>query len=323
MKDINNSKNNSSNTKMSIVARMLNKHLYSINSGLSFFGIQAKIDDNDPNIFNFYQNNELIYQENYSEDCYEYNLLIDQYLNTEFNDAYGNRIKLYLSLYRMGLYSRYYKYNLYLVTPDTQKNNKNSCDYYIQIEVENGKLNNPDIKIINNSNDDYTKKILDISDKKLTLTLNKEKHQEENKKETAWRTLVCDFRRNWFYMEESYKQNDTNIYRSINGDECEFECDHNDLSLDIESSEQFESTALNIARHPRNIETLEYILNSFEQDLFGVRDYLSNNSIPYNNIINGEYIYDPYMDNMIQSTIIEECNLSKDYKTLAKRKNEK
>ena len=124
-------------------------------------------------------------------------------------------------------------------------------------------------------------------------------------------------------MVENYKQNDTNIRNSINGDEYEFECDHNDLNLNIESPEQFESVALNITRHPRNMETLEYILDSFEQDLFGVRDYLSTNSIPYKNIMNGEYIYDPYIDNMIQSTILEECNLKNNNKTLTKRKNEK
>ena len=323
MNDINNKKNVSSNTKLSIEAQMLRKHLDSINSGLSFFGIQAQIDDNDPNKLNFYQNNELIYQRDYSEDYYEYNVLIDQYINTEFNDSCGNRIKFYLSLYGLGLYSRDYEYNFYLTSPNTQESDKNNWDYNIQIEVENGRFNNPsNLRIINNSNDQYTRKYLDIGDRKLTLTLNKKNSQGENKKETAWRTFACDFSRNTFYMEESYKQNDTDIHRSLNGDECEFECDHNDLYLDIESPEQFEAIALNIARHPRNAETLEYILDSFEQDLFGVRDYLRNNSIPYNGIVNGEYISDPYIDNMIQSTIIEKCNLNKDYKKLAK-KNEK
>ena len=58
-------------------------------------------------------------------------------------------------------------------------------------------------------------------------------------------------------------------------------------------------------------ETIEYILDELDKQLPGIKSFTINNFSIYSDVMNGEYESDPVLDEMINNTIQNECNIKK------------
>lgn len=71
---------------------------------------------------------------------------------------------------------------------------------------------------------------------------------------------------------------------------------------------EMKSLMLNITRHPRNKELINYVLNEYEKMIPGIKKFASDNFKMYGNVLNEEYVSDEITDNLINDTIMERCN---------------
>lgn len=75
--------------------------------------------------------------------------------------------------------------------------------------------------------------------------------------------------------------------------------------------EQFYVLATSIASHPRNRELIIYTIDELDKQLPGVKKYVSDNYLLYNELTNeNSYEFNPIVGSIIESTIHEKCNIN-------------
>ena len=288
-----------------LITAELKKYISTINIGLSFYGIHAKINNNSENQLDFYDiKNNLIYSRQFEDTC---GILVSDFdirLNTEFVDNYGNTIKYFLDD------SHNYRHCFILSSPEKKYGYRIELTY----NKNNTVLENIEVRTTN-ANDDYVFKRLNIDEGNLYAELNNQfgpyGNYIDGEKRKIWYISpknIVNYPN--FFMTESVLPNSTENYHQISGG-------LNGLSLDKTyttgplTCQQFNSASLNITRHPRNKETIEYILDELDKQLPGIKTFTINNFSIYSDVMNGEYESDPVLDEMINNTIQNECNIKK------------
>ena len=79
-------------------------------------------------------------------------------------------------------------------------------------------------------------------------------------------------------------------------------------SFDNIPDDRMRELMLNITRHPRNKELINYVLNEYEKMIPGIRDFVGSHFPMYSSVIDHEYVSNEITDTMINDTIMERCN---------------
>ena len=70
----------------------------------------------------------------------------------------------------------------------------------------------------------------------------------------------------------------------------------------------------NLARHPRNIETIRYILDETEMNFPGITEFIEENFKIYDMVLGEEYDYDEQMESLVERIHCPECDLKEQKK---------
>lgn len=297
-----------------LITRELKRYINTINLGFSFYGYHAVINEENVNQLDFYDKDDnLVYSRQFEDTC---GILVSDFntrLRTEFVDKLGNEINYFLDNIDNC------RHGFLLSSPENEK-------YGYRIELtyskDNSILEGIEIKTVN-ANDEYIIKELIIDNGNLRVELNNQfgpyGNYDDGEERYLWYTNSKSIVYPTFFMEECVWPNLDDKYNQISGDLNGLLLDENHTTGPLTYS-QFDEIALNITRHPRNKETIEYTLNNLEEKLPGIKELIINSFPIYNYVMNGEYQPDPEIDEMINKTIIKKCNI-KEKQRIKKNEN--
>lgn len=299
-----------------LIGKELNEYISIINLGLGFFGIHAVINNDNVNQLDFYdKDNALLYSRQFDDSCGIRVLDFGVRLSTEFFDKYENRITYFLDE------SRDFRHGFILISPKSEK-----YGYKVELtyDIISAVLKRVEVRT-ESANDDYIIKNFLIDDYDLRAELNNQFGQFGNyvdgeRREIWYRTPDCNRYNPSFFMIEDYLSNRKYNYHHIVGGLNGFSIDKNNLTGPL-SYIQFDNISINIARHPRNKETIEFVIDELNNSLPGIKELIINNFPIYNDIMNGEYVSELIIDDMINKTIQEKCDIKKKSKKYVKSNN--
>ena len=84
----------------------------------------------------------------------------------------------------------------------------------------------------------------------------------------------------------------------------------NTIYAKFDNEDELDNAVLQISVHPRNKELIEYVINDFDRELTGLKDYIQNKYEVYNKIMQTEYTNNSVINLLVERTIDESCNLS-------------
>lgn len=273
----------------------LNYYLPTINRGLNFFGIRAELDKKVRNKLNFYdQNNNLLYERVFldTDGITGIEGMLGQRLRCEFNDLEGNQITY--------LYDKCHVFNL--VAPKEKKFGKR-----IELTGEEGNYQRISIWAMNPL-DEYTIKSLEVDDKYFSLKLENAFGPYGNYVDGTTRSInyhsslhsepyLCLVEKVW-PNEGSY----------LYCDEDGFKFFKEEPIVPYRNRRQFNKLATNLVAHPRNRESINYILDEFERIIPGMREFAINNSELLQYLLGVPYIEDPMTDIIMEKVINHACD---------------
>lgn len=277
------------------ITEELNNYLSTINRGLGFFGIKVEIDEKTRNKLNFYDlDNNLLYERVFldTDGIIGIEAAFGQRLKCEFCDRENNKI-IYL----------YDNRHIFLLdSPEGKK-------YGIRIEFygEEGNYQGIIIRSVN-PDDEYTIKELDVNDDYLSLELENAFGPYGNYVDGTTRKFKyhsSNHRTPYFsIIEKVWPQKGNYLYC----DEKGFKFFGEEPIVNYENRQQFDLLATNLAAHPRNRESLNYILNEFDRVLSGMREFVIKNFNLVKYLLEVEYIDDPIMDIIMNKAINHACD---------------
>lgn len=300
-----------------LITRELKRYINTIDLGFSLLGYHVVINKDNVNQLDFYdKDNNLVYSKKFKDTCGILVLDFGKRLSTNFINKFGDEIYYFLD-------------------------NQNDCNHrhvFISSSIENGKnaihrieltynkdnsiLENIEVTTIN-KNDEYITKRLKLDEGNLNIELNNQSgfygNHIDGEKRELWYTNSKSTVYPAFFMVECIWPNLNENHHLIIGKLNGFSFNKNNITGPLTYS-QFDQTALNITRHPRNKETIEYTLNELEKTLSGIKELIINNFPIYNYIMDGEYQPDPEIDEMINKAIINKCNI-KEKQLIKKNEN--
>ena len=174
--------------------------------------------------------------------------------------------------------------------------------------------------------DDYIIKKIDIRHDELRAELNNQfgpyGNYVDGEKRMIW-YITPENERIYpaFFMSEEVWPNTGDMFRQIS------EETGRSIALDDEyttgplSYNKFNKVALNITRHPRNKETIQYTIDELNKKYPGIKELVVDNFPIYSLIMDGEYVSEPGLDEMIRKTIIAKCDIKNNTTTKSINKN--
>lgn len=277
------------------ITNELNDYLPTINRGLNFLGIKAKLDEKTKNKLNFYdQEGNLLYERVFldTDGIIGIEGMLNQRLKCEFFDNEENKITY--------LYD-----NRHIFRLDSKKDKK----YSRGLELTGEEGNYQGIKVWSiNPEDEYTIKSLEVDLDGLDLDLENAFGPYGNYVDGTTRKLnyhsPLNPRPYLSMIEKVWPRHGTYLYC----DEAGFKVFNEEPIVPYQNRDMFNMLATNIVAHPRNREAINYILTEFERVLPGVKEFFVNNSFLLKYLLTVPYINDEITETIIKKTINEACN---------------
>ncbi|MBO4600725.1 MAG: hypothetical protein J5634_00600 [Bacilli bacterium] len=97
--------------------------------------------------------------------------------------------------------------------------------------------------------------------------------------------------------------------RILNGNPSWYFKDSSNRILSLEEIDQFNMLSVNILRHPRNKELFNKILDDYNSQMPGLKNFITDNCGIYDYITLFKYIPFGTIDKMIKGTIVKKCDL--------------
>lgn len=288
------------------ITKELNDYLQTINRGLNFFGIKAKLDESTRNKLDFYdQDNNLLYERVFldTDGIIGIEGMFNQRLKCEFNDSEGNEITY--------LYDN--RHIFILSSPKDKK-------YGYRIELTGKEENYKEISISTvNPLDEYTIKSLEITDEYLSMKLENAFGPYGNYVDGTTRKInyhsPLHSKPYFSLIETVWPHEGAYLYC----DEGGFKFFREDPIVEYENRDQFNRLATNLVVHPRNREAINYTLDEFERVFPGIKEFTINNSGLLKYLLEVPYIDDPIMDIIMNKAINHACDFKE--KAISKKQN--
>lgn len=289
------------------ITEELNEYYKIINTGLGFFRIHAIINTDNVNQLDFYDNKDnFLFSRKFADTDGIVGLegILNQRLFCEFKDRFENKITYLVDGKR----------HLFLLSSPEDKR----YGYKIEITRDNNKEHYSRIQIcIGDANSNYVFKKIEVNDESLQIELNNQfgpygNHVDGEKRLIWYRPLHDPL---LYVIEDEWYQKG----HCLRGSCSEVKLDGETLIGRL-TREQFYKLSTNIVLHSRNKELILYTIEEMEKQLPGIKEFIYNNSVLYNFIINAEYQSDPITDELVQATIHEKCNLKNSGKSAIKKR---
>ena len=300
-----------------ILGGVLKNELNRINLGLQCLGLYAKINPEHENQLDFYNNSHsYICSKIYGNDCSYICKDFQNVSETSIHDNSNGVDQTYSFIY-----DSYFACNIYSFVASSESNlGKN-----YEIKMFYDKQTNEIIKMSLyscNLNDEYIKKSFVVGVDEIfagidNIDLNDKNHNTISRKIHYRGKVGNKFKILNMCERESTKDED---WSSIYGDE---EIYSDNYSTGTITKEEFDKKILNITRHPRNKELINYVLEEYNKMIPGITEYIMTYFPIYNKIMDYCYVNDELTDNMINDVIKEKCNLnqSKEVKSKGLKRN--
>lgn len=289
------------------ITEELNEYYKIINTGLGFFGIHAIINTDSVNQLDFYDNKDnFLFSRKFADTDGIVGLegILNQRLFCEFKDRFENKITYLVDGKR---------HIFLLSSPEDKK-----YGYRIEITRDNNKEHYSRILICTtDANSNYVIKKIEVSDESLKIELNNQfgpyGNYVDGEKRFIWYKPLPN---PLLYMIEDEWHTKGHF---LQGHCSKIELDGKILIGRL-TCEQFYMLSTNIVLHPRNKELVLYTVDEIEKQMPGIKEFIYNNSVLYNYIINTEYQSDFITDKIVQATIHEKCNLKKSGEPIIKKR---
>lgn len=285
----------------------LNNYNKIINIGLGFFGISAKINQENENQLDFYdKDGKLLFNRKFEDTTgiVGWEAIFNQRLSCEFNDQDGNKINYLVDRNRhIFLLSAYqekkYGYRVEITTDDNTEN-------YSKITI-----------VVTDANADCIIKKLEIDKKDLMVEVNNHfgSYGNGGPMRLLWyRDTIASHDPLLFMTEEDGDY----VGHNLIGDERGIRVDENKF-VDYLSRREFYNLATNIALHPRNRELILYTVETIDEVLPGVKEFITENFSLYRFLTEEVYQPNPITDAIVEATIYDKCNFTEQSKVLGKK----
>lgn len=279
----------------------LRNKIDNINTGLNLMGVYAEINSNNKNQLDFYYMNGsyisskiMGYTRDFVKEGYGY------YPYAEIMD---DGSKYSFDIFNIDFFNDRYLFR-------TLSRNKSGIGYSIDLYFNNmfNTLTKMNISS-SHSKDDCIIKEFEISDKSIGANVENAFGPSGNYEDGEEREIWFDSESPILFMTEAvwpkYAKNHRQI---ISGPLDEGVISSNHYSYSDISDSKMKSLMLNITRHPRNKELINYVLNEYEKMIPGIKKFASDNFEMFSKVLNEDYASNEITDTLINDTIMERCN---------------
>lgn len=292
------------------ITEVLNKYNKIINIGLGFFGISAKINQENENQLDFYdKEGKLLFNRKFEDTTgiVGWEAIFNQRLSCEFNDQDGDKINYLVDrnrhIFMLSAYQeKKYGYRVEITTDDNTEN-------YSRLTI-----------VVTDANADCIIKKLEIDEKDLMVEVNNHfgSYGNGGPMRLLWyRDTIASHDPLLFMTEEDGDY----VGHNLIGDERGIRVDGNKF-VDYLSRREFYNLATNIALHPRNRELILYTVEAIDEALHGVKNFITENFSLYRFLTEETYQPNPATDAIVEATIYDKCNFTQQSKVLEKKADE-
>ena len=299
-----------------IASETIEQNLDKINSGLKLLGVYAEINGAIDNQLDFYTNDG----EYISSKMIGYlgSTIIEDYGKS----LYATFIDIYENIYSFEVFKCDNRVDRYVFRKFSSK--KEGTGFKIEMYFTKlfDFLEKMEISS-HHKNDDYIIKEFEIGKDELRYELSNNfgaygNYVDGESRDLWYRGNNADSDKFISMREQIWPKTEANA-RFIQKDLLNNIIKSNNYSTDLLTDEEMNNISLNIARHPRNKEAIEYVLNEYEKLIPGITKFIEDYFVIYSHIMDYSYVENEITDLMINDTIKEECNFE-NIKTAKARK---
>lgn len=284
------------------ITQELEEYIGIIKTGFKFLGINVSLNKEKVNQLDFFDNeNKIIFSKKFedTDGILGIDSILNQRLRTEFMDSFGNEIT----------YLRDGDRHIFLFSSELN-------NYGYRVEITQA-INQKPSKIMistTDANSNYVVKKFEIDNCDLQVELNNQfgpyGNYEDGEKRYLWyrNPNLSNGQDNLLFMIETEWGGKGHC---LSSDGFTITIDDKEIASGL-TLEQFYVLATSIASHPRNRELIIYTIDELDKQLPGVKKYVSDNYLLYNELTNeNSYELNPIVESIIESTIHKKCNINK------------
>ena len=282
------------------VAIWLESRIDKLNIGLNLMGVYAKINENNKNQLDFYET-EGIY---IGSKLYGYSSV---YEGSDFGKYPNGKFISYNQVYSFDVFKSNDYNDRYLFR--TYSNNGLGKGYTIEMFFNIfDTLKEMSISSYR-SEDEFIIKEFTIGDGEIKAKVENAFGPSGNYEDGEEREIWYASKAPLLFMTEAVWPKYRDTFNQIQSASIEKGViSSNNIILRDIPDDKLREIMINITRHPRNKELINYVLNEYEKMIPGLRKFVADNFQMYDNVINQEYVSNPITDAMINETIMERCN---------------
>ncbi len=278
----------------------LSRRIDNINTGLNLMGVYAEINSNNQNQLDFY-----------TLDGHYIASKIIGYTRDYVSEGFGkypdakfiNYDRVYsFDVFNIDDYSDRYLFR-------THSNSESGIGYTLEMFFNSfDTLRDMNISSYH-AKDDCIIKEFDIGNHSIRAKIDNAFGPSGNYVDGEEREIWFDSKKPLLFMTEAVWPKQGEMHREIgSGSLAKGAISSNNHLFSHIPDEQMRELMLNITRHPRNKELINYVLNEYEKMIPGITKFIDENFHMYGDIINQEYVSNERTDVMIDNTIMERCN---------------
>ena len=302
------------------ISEELASFISTIQFGLNFFGVQARIDENHKNQINYYDSNNKLLRSMKIQPPKVKRELLDIYAKKQFNDKFnadfGN-----------------IRWNINIIDSEGE----NSENYYFNLDCENhsktiriyrrqGKIVGIEAQI--NGQKDFNIKNLEVSEikgERINIELDNVFGPDGDHENGIVRRIVYSKSSLdkdisiYVHIGEDYAHKNSRLlyasYTCSGGIESDNITLWNNQERTTERLSDYDDPINNIDKilsHPRSKETISYLEKEIDREFPGMMHFIKTNLSVYNKITGLSYEQDPHFEELINSTILTECDFPKE-----------
>lgn len=281
------------------ITKDLNENIEIIQTGFSFIGIKASLNQKHRNVLDFYSiDDEYLVSKKFADTDGIIGIegLLNQRLTTEFWDCKGSKIT-YLCDGDRHIFLRSSEINRYVHRIELTKSSDKKIE---RIEVST-----------TDPNADYIIKKIKVDSSDLEVELNNQfgpyGNYEDGIKRSLWyrHPLLSNDNKVLYVIEAEWPEKG----HILSSDGCQITIDDEQIMSGL-SAEEFYLISSLIVSHPRNREIITFTTDELDKQIPGIKQYIYDN-FPLYNLLTDESAYEsmPIVEDVIEKTKHEKCNI--------------